>query len=115
MSVDREVADFAAGLSEAHLACRDYGHSWTPATARWDSELRAFARTLRCVRCHTERAQWLSQYGHPLRGHYVYPEGYQALGLGRLDGESRDVLRLESVSRLLGDELAPKRRRRRAG
>jgi len=112
---DTETANFVASLPEAFLECRDYGHTWRPLTARWDGEMHAYERTMGCARCDTTRSQWLSAYGHALRGSYSYPEGYQHLGQGRLDGAARDALRLESVSRMLNvTPITMKRRARRA-
>lgn len=112
MPTDPEAADFVHSLPDAYLDCRDYGHLWSARTARWDSEMRAYERTLGCTRCDTTRTQWLSAYGSTLKGSYNYPEGYQHKGLGRLDGGARDALRLESVTRLL--DLKPATIRRRA-
>lgn len=111
MPTDPEAAQFAAGLPEEYLECRDYGHTWRARTARWDPETRAYERTLECARCTTIRSQWLSAYGHALKGSYSYPDGYQHAGLGRLDGSARDALRLESVTRILGVSPATARRR----
>jgi hypothetical protein len=117
-SPSRDVGTWARTLTDAALLCRDIGHSWKPWTARWDPDSRSYDRVLRCPRCRSERHQLLDSHGHPVRGHYVYPEGYLAPpGTGRLIGGERDTLRLESVVRLVGatehkDEVASRRRRR---
>jgi hypothetical protein len=110
-----DVATWAGGLTDAQLSCRDYGHYWRPFTASWEQESRSYHRVLRCGRCKTERHQLLDSRGHPVRGHYDYAPGYLApAGTGRLVGEDRDVLRLESVVRLMGaDDVAAARRRQR--
>jgi hypothetical protein len=96
-----EVRDFAAGLSDQFLLCRELGHQWRPFFARWDAEENAFQRTLKCSRCKTQRHQWLSYSGSVLGNYYEYAEGYTHKGLGRIVGEGRDHLRLESVTRLI--------------
>lgn len=98
--------------------CRDLGHQWRPATARWDAEERCYERSMRCGRCRTVREQTLSAYGEVLAGHYEYVDGYAAPpGVGRLSGMARAGLRLESVTRAIGraeraDEVAAKRDRK---
>ena len=92
-----EVETFAHGLSEAFLLCRELGHNWKPWTAAIADG--GYERVLRCPRCRTERHQLLDSRGHPVSGHYVYADGYQHKGLGRIVGEGREMLRLESVLR----------------
>lgn len=94
-----EVEEFAAGLKETFLYCRELGHNWKPYTAA-SGEGGGFVRTLRCVRCRTRRVQELNSRGAIISNHYEYAEGYQAKGLGRIVGEGRDMLRLESLTRL---------------
>lgn len=96
-----EVADFAQALPISHLLCREMGHNWKPWVAHWNSENRYYERALRCTRCRTERWQTLSSTGAVLGGHYKYPDGYVHEGLGRIVGEGRDALRLESITRAL--------------
>lgn len=105
-SVTTEQADFAHTLPDDFLQCRDFGHTWRPYTVAWHSQDYEWERTLRCVRCLTQRVQVLSASGGNLRSHYVYPEGYVHAGLGRLDGSARDALRLESVVRMSRGELS---------
>jgi len=114
---DRDVGTWARELTDAALLCRDVGHYWRPFTASWERESRSYYRVLRCGRCKTERHQLLDSRGHPVKGHYVYPDRYLAPpGTGRLVGDERDALRLESVVRLMAqpdDDLAVQRRRQR--
>ena len=114
---DRDVGRWARELPDAALTCRDVGHYWRPFTASWEPESRSYYRVLRCGRCKTERHQLLDSRGHPVKGHYVYPDRYLAPpGTGRLVGDERDTLRLESVLRVMGadvDEVARARRRGR--
>lgn len=112
-SRDTDVAAWARTLTDAALTCRDVGHYWRPFSASWDPESRSYYRVLRCGRCRTERHQLLDARGHPVRGHYVYPEHYLApAGTGRLVGGERDTLRLEAIVRVLGAD--DRRQRRRA-
>lgn len=94
-----EVREFAAHLSEALLQCRELGHLWSPWTASWSNTEGCYHRTLRCDRCTTERSQTLSDKGTVLTNQYAYPEGYLHAGMGRIAGDGRDMLRLESVLR----------------
>lgn len=96
-----EVERFAEGLSVGHLACREMGHNWRAWTARFDAEHNSFERALRCTRCRTERHQSIGLSGAMLSNNYKYPEGYSAEGIGRIVGEGRDALRLESMTRTL--------------
>lgn len=102
-----EVAEFAQTLTISHLECREMGHNWKRWIARWIPEQHAYERALRCVRCRTERWQLLSDSGAVLPGGgYKYPDGYQHQGLGRIVGEGRDALRLESLRRDLEKEAS---------
>ena len=96
-----EVAEFASTLTIAYLLCRELGHNWRPWTAR--SINGGYERALRCTRCHTERWEVLSSTGAKIKGHYVYPEDYLHAGLGRIVGDGRDALRLESLTRAITD------------
>lgn len=95
-----DVEDFAATLSVSHLHCREMGHTWRPWVARYDAEHHAYERALRCTRCKTERWQTLGLSGAVLGSVYKYPDGYTC-ELGRIVGEGRDALRLESMTRAL--------------
>jgi hypothetical protein len=96
-----EVEEFAAGLSVSHLQCRELGHNWRPWVARRDVEHNCFERALRCVRCKTKRWESIGLSGAKLSSHYEYPDGYTSKGIGRIVGEGRDALRLESLTRIL--------------
>ena len=104
-----EAASFAAGLSESHLLCRELGHLWAPFTARL-ADGGGFERVLRCQRCRTERWQLLNSRGGVVTNNYKYAEGYQHKGHGRIVGDGRDALRLESLHRVM-DKPATKSRR----
>lgn len=95
-----EVATFATHLPENYLLCREMGHNWRPYAASWEGD--HYERVIRCSRCKTERVQALSSTGSVLSSHYVYVDGYQHQGLGRISGTGRDRLRLESMIRTVG-------------
>jgi hypothetical protein len=97
-----DFGEWAHDLTASQLTCRDFGHAWRPLTARYGDE-GTIIRAQRCTRCRTEREQVLSLSGLILSGRYSYPDGYLApAGIGRLTSSDRGVLRVESISRLIG-------------
>jgi hypothetical protein len=94
----QDAAEFASGLSDRWLACRELGHTWKPLTVTWASKENVYDRQLRCPSCRTVRRQVLSRQGHVLRNSYIYPDGYLAKGL-ESGTYSRDLFRLEAVVR----------------
>jgi len=101
-------AEFASTLSNRFLHCRELGHTWKPHTVTWDPKAKAYDRRLRCSSCHTIRVQVLDRTGHVLVNRYEYPDHYlahQAGSPGRFAG-SRDVFRLEAITRFLGESTA---------
>jgi len=101
----KEVAAWSEDLPDSFIMCRDMGHTWRPFRARFNPEENGYDRVLRCGRCKTERTQTISMSGLILSGGYSYPEGYQApKGTGRIDGNGRGALRLESTLRLIGKD-----------
>jgi hypothetical protein len=61
---------------------------------------------LLCQRCDTVRTRFLSRSGANLSTNYDYAEGYTVKGLGRLSGEDRDVIRLQSIQAVLVNDTA---------
>jgi hypothetical protein len=101
----KAVASWSEDLPDSFLMCRDMGHTWRPYRAKFNPEENGYDRVLRCGRCKTERQQTISMSGMILTGHYSYPEGYQAPpGTGRIDGEGRGAMRLESTLRLISKD-----------
>lgn len=95
-----EVEAFAAELPEKFLHCREMNHNWRPFDVGRHKD-GGYERTLRCVRCKTRKVQHLDANGMLIGGtHYEYPEGYQVQHLGRIVGEGRGALRLESIKRI---------------
>lgn len=95
------IESFAHGLTESFLACRELGHVWQPFTASYDKGSGAIDRKLRCRRCKTERVQVITMSGHVLSNHYRYSNGYQATNVESGVRYSRDVFRIEAVTRFL--------------
>jgi hypothetical protein len=93
-----EVQEFAENLPEKYLQCRELGHLWRPWTAASNPD-GGFDRTLRCTRCHTKREQVITNRGVVVTNKYIHPEGYLHKGMGRIIGEGRGLLRLESIKR----------------
>lgn len=101
-----EVANFAQGLSDEFLQCRNLGHAWSPLRAEFRSKERAYYVAYLCSRCQTERYQWLDRRGGIVSGSYDYPDGYTHTRQGRISSHGRAELRLEQlgrVIRLVGD------------
>lgn len=97
----RDVPAFASGLSDKQLHCRELGHEWRHHTATWDTKAKVFDRALRCRNCGSVRRQVLNRSGHVIRNHYNYAEGYLVTKVLNRDGLSRDVFRLEALTRIL--------------
>lgn len=95
-----EVAAFAEGLPEGFLYCRELGHNWRPHTAGKYKD-GGFERTLKCPRCRTEKHQEITSWGVILRVHYTHPDGYLHKGMGRIVGDGRGMMRLESIKRTM--------------
>lgn len=95
------IDQFAHGLSDGFLACRELGHNWQPFTATYDRDARVIDRRLRCRRCKTERVQVITSAGHVVSNHYKYAEGYQAKHVETGVRYGRDTFRIEAVTRFL--------------
>ncbi len=94
------VAEFAETLPEKFLHCRELNHNWRPFDIGSHPD-GGFERTLRCVRCKARKVQHLSSSGMLIGGSkMIYPSGYLADGIGRIVGEGRGALRLESIRRI---------------
>jgi hypothetical protein len=99
--------DFAAGLSNKLLHCRELGHNWRPFTVTWDKHAKCYDRRLKCPTCGTTRKQLLDQRGHVIRNGYDYADGYLAKNVER-HSVSRDVFRVEAIVRFLDAHSEPK-------
>lgn len=97
---EAEVEEFAAHLPERYLHCREMNHNWRPFTVGSHAD-GGFERVLRCVRCRTRKTQHLDSRGMIVgSAKYEHPEGYLHAGMGRIVGEGRGLLRLESIKRI---------------
>ena len=97
----RDAPAFAGSLSDKQLHCRELGHEWRDHTVAWDRKARVFDRALRCRNCGTIRRQVLDRRGHVLRNGYTYADGYLASKVMNREGLTRDVFRLEALTRWL--------------
>lgn len=93
-----EVVDFAEGLPDTFLECRELGHLWRPWYAGLN-EYGSYDRILRCTRCYTKRVQVISARGVVVKNSYIHPEGYLHKGMGRIAGDARGAMRLVSLKR----------------
>lgn len=98
---------FAHGLTDKYLQCRELGHVWRPWTVDYDRKSRSFFRALRCSSCKTIRKQVLDSTGHVISNAYQYADGYMAKHL-QPGTYSRDVFRLEALTRFLDSHAAAK-------
>lgn len=95
-----DVARAAKDMNVDMLMCRDFGHPWV--TRHINRYRDYFERLLVCPRCHSKAAQQLGRDGTVLGRRYEYAEGYLFVGLGRLDAQSKGVLRLTIFDNLEG-------------
>jgi hypothetical protein len=95
-----DVEAIAQDMPMSYLQCRALGHTWRSSSAAIDRVARAYDVELRCSRCRTIRVQTVSFTGHVVSSHYEYPDGY-VNHLGRIAGDGRDALRLESIVRII--------------
>jgi hypothetical protein len=104
-----QFEDWAGGLKDKFLRCRDLGHRWVNVHADWREVERMYFRVARCSECTTSREQDIDYLGLIHRTTYIYPEGYQAPpGTGRLDAGDRGVLRLASIQRVISKSTTKK-------
>jgi hypothetical protein len=101
---DEQFSAFTTSLSDEFLYCRRYGHNWTPRTAikrKWWYEA-----TVVCARCTAERIEVINMRGEIVKKYMRYPQGYLAINIGRIMGESKNKLRLVALGRhLSGTEI----------
>lgn len=104
------VDAFAKTLSNDFLLCRELGHLWRSWSvgelhdAVEEGRTIGWYRTLRCNRCKTKREQHIDDRGFVYSNVYTHPEGYLLEGMGRIVGEGRGLLRLESIRRITGED-----------
>lgn len=99
-----DVKAAAKSLPEEFVSCRDVGHTWRQ--FRVIRVRGGYNRDLFCPTCKTNRHEFISRTGEKLSTSYTYPDGYQFKGMGRIQGDGRNVLRLESVVRVLDKAIS---------
>lgn len=96
-----DVEGTIADMPDRFIQCRDFQHSWRPHGASLDTAARCYDVQLKCTRCKAIRNRIIGLDGEVLRSNYDYPDGYLIKGLGRITGGGRNMLRLESIRRVL--------------
>lgn len=101
-----QASTAAKGWADAVLLCRTLGHSWRQSNAVHVRRLRYWQVTYLCERgCGCQRYQEWNERGVPFASWMVYPKDddgndlYLARGIGRVVGETKGALRIESVTR----------------
>jgi hypothetical protein len=90
----------AAGWDDEVLKCRTDGHRWEDSRATRNDRYKYIRIVQVCPRCVSERITEMDFYGEVFDRHIDYSEGYLLVGLGRISGQGRNVLRMTSVERL---------------
>lgn len=94
-----DVKAAAKKLPEEFVTCRDVGHTWRQFRI---ARIRGgYNRDLFCPTCKTNRHEFITRTGEKMSVGYTYPKGYQFSGMGRILGDARNAIRLESVVRAL--------------
>lgn len=96
----RDVEKAAAAWDDEILKCRTDGHRWEDRRAAKNMEYRFIRIVQVCPRCACERITEMDFYGEVFSRSIDYSEGYLLVGLGRISGQGRNVLRMATVERL---------------
>jgi hypothetical protein len=111
-----DVETFAHTLNDKQLRCRELGHvwvAWAVEVVREGRRVGGYSRVFKCRQCRSERHQTIDSRGHVVTNGYRYADGYLATMVRQ--GFTRDVFRLESVTRWLdahaNDDDKPNRER----
>lgn len=99
-----DVESVIADMPDNFIQCRDFNHSWRSHNANYDAGSQSYDVTLKCTRCKAERIRTIDSHGGLVSSHYDYKDGYLIKGMGRLTGNDRNALRLNSVLRVLGKQ-----------
>jgi hypothetical protein len=94
-----QVVELAREWPAAYVECRMDRHEWRPSSAKHYPGFRYFHVIKVCHRCRTEKHQEIGEAGQLFASTYRYPTGYLTNGRGRIIGDARDALRLESIKR----------------
>lgn len=94
-----EVEKLLESLDPKFVKCRARQHNWDDYTAKWQYDGIHLEVTERCLRCGSFRKFTMDDRGaREGKGNsYDYADGYLTKGLGRITGESRDLLRLHAI------------------
>jgi hypothetical protein len=97
------VKQLAAELPESFLHCRDYGHQWRMANAERTGRGRQMirTRTMYCPSCKYNKYQVFDSQGNMVEESPDYPEGYLIKGKGRIMKDTKGLIRIESIDRLI--------------
>lgn len=101
IATPKEVRQAVVKMPETFLRCRDLGHTWLQYRVK---RIRGgFERSLFCRSCKTNKHMFISPKGEILASNYVYNDGYQIQGMGRIQAEGKAVMRLEALDRVLAE------------
>lgn len=109
---DKELRNAISQLEDNHLACRDFGHRWSPQAhharvVEWATDhVPVVERIVRCTVCRTTRTEQIRRAdGEMIRRNYAYVEGYRFKpGIAPRGGMSKAPFRVEWVRRTLKDD-----------
>lgn len=93
----RDIARAASSLSDNYLRCRDIGHQWRLYYQKKHGS--NIVRQMYCPSCKTNRKTKINRYGEVVSNSYDYTDGYLIQGLGRLQGRTKSMLRVEAINR----------------
>lgn len=95
---EMDIKTAVARMRPEYAHCRVDNHDWKPLTVHEAG--RNYERVMRCARCTTEYAQYVSKKGGLLVGgrRYTYPEDYAIKGLGYLSSADRGIVRLAAIA-----------------
>lgn len=97
-----QVEEFASGLSDNFLECRDGGHKYKYTDYKPVGRSGAFSRRKFCPNCKFDIDQDFDRNGMLVSQKPRYPEGYLApKGSGRVDRYGKGRMRVESFQRAL--------------
>ena len=99
VATPKDVRSAIDNYGEDYLRCRDIGHVWVQYKVK---RVRGgYERSLYCRSCKANKHQFVSGKGEILASSYVYNDGYQFRGIGRVQSEGKAVMRLESLDRVI--------------
>jgi hypothetical protein len=91
-------------MPDGHVHCRTLGHVWAHRTV--DRHQKGFIQILGCKSCDTIKEQIISRQGEILSSHTTYAPGYLLKGLGRLRADTKAIVRVASLVKMLGESDA---------